>query len=189
MAKRYEQMIEIIARCKPKKIVEVGVHKGLRAQMMCETALLHRNHVEYVGYDVFDTVGMHFHEEALNGKGAPSQARAEERLKASGAEFGFVVGDTRETLHGQSVKADFAFIDGDHRVDAIQGDAAAIDAPVIVFDDYYLPGERGEIPDLQVYGANRVVDEMREAGAKVDILPIKDRCAHGGYSVLAVVYR
>lgn len=189
MAKRYEQMIAIIARCKPRKIVEVGVHKGLRAQMMCETAMKYRDRVEYVGYDVFDTVDMDFHKEALNGKGAPSQGRAEERLKVSGAEFGFVVGDTRETLHGHPVKADFAFIDGDHRLEAIRGDAAAIDAPVIVFDDYYLPGERGEIPDLDAYGANRVVDEMKAAGSKVDILPIKDRCAHGGYSVLAVVYR
>lgn len=189
MAKRYEQMIQIIAKCRPQKIIEVGVHRGLRASMMCKTALLYQEYVEYVGFDVFDTVDMEFHREALNGKGAPNKDVATQRLVQSGAEFSFVVGDTRETLHGHPVKADFAFIDGDHRLEAIRGDAAAIDAPVIVFDDYYLPGERGEIPDLDAYGANRVVDEMKSDGAKVEILPIKDRCAHGGYSVLAVVYR
>lgn len=189
MAKRYEQMIPIIAECRPQKIVEVGVHRGLRASMMCKTALLYQEDVEYVGFDVFDTVDMDFHREALNGKGAPNKDIATQRLIQSGAEFSFVVGDTRDTLHGSKVKADFAFIDGDHRVDAIRGDAEAIDAPVIVFDDYYIAGEDGSLPDLDQYGANRVVDEMKLAGASVELLPMRDLCDHGSFAVLAVVRR
>lgn len=188
MAKRYEQMIELIDKHQPKRIIEVGVHRGMRAQMLC-TAAMQYGDVEYVGYDVFDTVDGQFHHDALNGKGFPNKDKAEERLIASGAKFSFVIGDTRQTLHGQTVTADFAFIDGDHRVDAIRGDALAIDAPVIVFDDYYLPGKNGAIPDLDKYGANRVVDEMKSNGARVELLPKMDGCDHGAYSVLAVVYR
>lgn len=196
MAKRYEQMLPLVEKVRPRRIVEVGVHRALRAVALCAEALVHTGEVEYVGYDVFETLGEQFQEDALNGKGMVTEKAARERLanlqnRMRGRfEFSFIVGDTRETLHGQSVKADFAFIDGDHRVDAIEGDYAALSGcRVVVFDDYYRPGEDGSIPDLSIYGANAVVDRLAAEGKRTEILPKGDLCKHGGVSHLAVVYR
>lgn len=192
MAKRYDQMEALVAQSRPARIVEVGVHRGVRAAKMCSWAIgSHGGPVSYTGFDVFDTVADNFHAEALNGKGAPDMNAAEERLRRVGQNLSwqFVIGDTRNTLHGATVPCDFAFIDGDHRVDAIRGDAAALDCPVMVFDDYYLPGPSGELPDLALFGANAVVDEYRAAGASVELLPDRDRCDHGAWAVLAVVRR
>ena len=172
MAKRYHQMIQIIAALKPKSIVEVGVHRGKRAAMLCLEALRHSSQVSYAGFDVFDTLGDKFQAEALR------------------FSYGFTVGDTRHTLHGKSVTADFAFIDGDHRVDAIRGDYEALkDCPVVVFDDYYRAGPNGNLPDLSKYGANAVVDELIAQGKNVEILPTGDLCNHGAITYLAVVRR
>lgn len=191
MAKRYEQLLALIDQVKPAKIVEVGVHTALRGAAMCKKALEHRPAVEYVGYDVFDMVGIGFQEQALNGKGAPDQAKARNRLRAiGGLTYSFVVGDTRETLGGKTVEADFAFIDGDHRVEAVRIDYAALaDCRCVAFDDYYRPGPDGTTPDLTVYGANAVVDELAAAGRRVEILPDADVCKHGGFSHIAVVWK
>lgn len=192
MAKRYDQMFEIIDKVKPEVIVEVGVHRGIRGSKLCAQALTHRKQVRYIGYDVFDTVGEKFQAAALNGKGPPSRQQAEERLRGlgKGLSVELVVGDTRKTLHGNDVQADFAFIDGDHRVEAVIGDYAALSSVgCVVFDDYYKPDKAGQLPDLTKYGANEVVDTLAELGAKVEILPVGDECKHGGVSHLAVVWK
>lgn len=194
MAKRYDQMEALVAQARPELIVEVGVHRGVRAAKLCRWAIeSHCEPVNYTGYDVFDTMDQAFHVAALNGKGEPDREAAEGRLvsvaRGGRLSWAFVIGDTRQTLHGTTVVCDFAFIDGDHRVEAIRGDAAALDCPVMVFDDYYLSGPGGELPDLSMYGANAVVDEYQAAGASVELLPNRDRCDHGAYAVLAVVRR
>lgn len=191
MAKRYEQLLPLIDKVKPVRIVEVGVHTALRGLAMCRQALVHRHEVEYVGYDVFEEASDEFQAQALNGKGTPSQAKATERLsRVPGLSHSFVVGDTRETLGGKKVKADFAFIDGDHRVEAIRSDYAALaSCRCVVFDDYYVAGRDGKIPDLNVYGANEVVNELARSGRAVSVLPVGDVCKHGGMSHLAVVWR
>lgn len=194
MAKRYEQLYPLIKAAKPATIVEVGVHRGMRALMMCEEACGVRKAVRYIGFDVFETMPQSFHDAALNGKGIPQRAMAEARMQSvserfPGFSWEFREGDTRDTLHGHKVAADFAFIDGDHRVEAIRGDALGLDCPLMVFDDYYLAGPDGRLPDLTLYGANVVVDELQAAGATVELLPVGDVCAHGGVSVLAVVRR
>jgi hypothetical protein len=194
MADRYSQLLSIVDKVKPATIVEVGVHRGIRADMMCRAALLHRPDVTYFGFDVFASESMEFHALALNGKGAPSEAQARTRLSAIGAAFmrfnyRLFVGDTRVTLHNDPIKADFAFIDGDHRVSVIRGDYEALkDSGCIVFDDYYTPGRSGELPNLDEYGANRIVDSLAETH-DVSFLPTKDRCNHGAFTQLAVVTR
>jgi hypothetical protein len=192
LAKRYEQIKALIDSAKPSAIVEVGVHRAMRAMLMSEWALGHRKDVSYLGFDVFETMDKSFHEAALNGKGIPSKAMAEARMvsvaeRFHGFQWKFIEGDTRITLHGSHVKCDFAFIDGDHRVDVIRGDAGALDCPLIVFDDYYLAGD--SLPDLDKFGANRVVEELKDDGWSIDILPAGDRCDHGGIAHLAVARR
>lgn len=190
MAKRYDQMISLVQKIKPKTIVEVGVHRGMRASKLCRTAL-ELNAVKYTGYDVFETMGAEFQEAALNGKGEPTEAAARRRLDDIEGKFSyqFVIGDTRDTLHGQDVKADFAFIDGDHRVDAIAGDYDALkNCKCVVFDDFYCLDAQGNLPDLSLYGANKTVDALIADGREVQILPVGDQCKHGGNSHLAVVW-
>lgn len=192
MTTRYEQLVGLVKKHRPRSIAEVGVHRGYRGALMSSTAIeMCHAPVDYWGFDVFETMDKAFHEKALNGKGIVARREAEARLHSVSKllRVHLVVGDTRETLHKQPIAVDFAFIDGDHRVEVIRGDAAAINAPVLVFDDYYRPGGDGRCPDLIRYGANAVVHELEAAGAKVDILPAGDMCKHGGVAYLAVVLR
>jgi hypothetical protein len=193
MAKRYAQMLPIVAALKPTTIVEVGVHKGLRGSALSLEALKHSGHVRYIGYDVFDTMSEKFQREALNGKRTQSEAQARRSFdpiakQYAGFSYQFHVGDTRNTLHKSYVVADFAFIDGDHRVEAIREDWLALSgSSCIVFDDYYKPGPSGALPDLSKYGANKVIEELIAEGRQVEILPAGDLCTHGGIAHLAVV--
>lgn len=201
MTTRYDQLLHLIDKHKPSTIVEVGVHRGARAVAMTQRALRYWTSVRYIGFDVFETLGQQFQDEALNGKGMPTEAEARRALARAttfatmhGRDFEYmlVVGDTRQTLHGRvwPLNDSLAFIDGDHRIDAIRGDYAALEAsPIVVFDDYYVPDGRGLTVDLTKYGANAVVDELRAAGRQVEILPAADPCKHGGLIKLAVVQR
>lgn len=194
MTKRYDQLVGLILERSPRTIVEVGVHGALRAQMMCEAARRKVPKVKYLGYDVFETETYGFHTRALNGKGIPSQRVAERRMmdvarRVGGVHWGFTVGDTANTLHGRQVACDFAFVDGDHRVEMIRGDALALDCPCIVFDDYYTPGPEGVVTDTQLYGANAVVEELAAAGRTLTLLPKRDLTKEGCYAQLAMVTR
>lgn len=195
MAKRYNQLLSLIAEVKPRKIVEVGVHRGKRAAAMSIEMMRHVHEGEYLGFDVFDTMGEAFQKAALNGKGTPTEKEARAALSPVAAaylgfKYRFVIGDTAKTLHGNPIDCDFAFIDGDHRVSAIRGDWEAVSgAKIVVFDDYYSPGMSGQIPDLKRYGSNAVVDELMESGKHVAILPVADLCNHGAYTQLAVVWQ
>lgn len=194
MATRYLQLMPLIAKVQPRTIVEVGTHRGLRAVALCEQALRFERDVSYVGYDIFDTEPAQFQADAFNGKGMTTQDGAIARMdklktRCPSLQWHLVVGDTRSTLHGQAVAADFAFIDGDHRVEVIRGDAQALRCPVLVFDDYYNAGAGGAMPDTTRYGCNAVVDELEAGGADVTILPHFDVGKHGGRVHLAVVWR
>lgn len=194
MANRYDQLLSLIDKHKPKSIAEVGVHRAARSRLMCARALRHQNKVLYTGFDVFEHMGQKFQDEALNGKGMAMEAEARRVMDAEAAkwagriDYRFVIGDTRKTLHPYPCVADFAFIDGDHRIEAIHGDYLALkDCQVVVFDDYYCPDERSLTVDLKLYGANATVNMLRGSGANVEILPVADPCKHGGVIRLAVV--
>lgn len=192
MAVRYAQLEDLVDEVKPARIVEVGVHTGRRSVLMCTRALLHVPEVHFVGYDVFDTMTDEFQLEALNGKGATSFDRfkntMDTRLPSTGrVSWEVIIGNTRETLHPFQIEADFAFIDGDHRAEVIAGDFAAIRgaARMVVFDDYFRPDFKDRLPDLDVYGANKIVDALPKS--MVEILPRSDQSRYGGVSHLAVV--
>jgi hypothetical protein len=188
---RYDQLAGIIARVRPSTIVEIGTHKGYRAAVMVIEALKHRSRVSYVGYDVFDTRGPEFQRRAFNGKEPVSRKVAEFMLTKLAQRYGarftwnIVLGDTRETLHGKHVVADLVFIDGSHEVEVIRADYEAVKGSrCVVFDDYYVPTERGGTPNLAAYGANMVVDEL-PAG----ILPVTDSSKTGYGIRMAFVER
>ncbi len=186
---RYEQLILAIHEIQPRKIVEIGTHRGTRAVEMCHAALQYRADVQYVGYDVFDTETPEFHEAAFNGKGVASFADVSDRLaevteRHKGFRWHLYTGQTQETLHGKTVEADLVFIDGDHRADVIQGDYEAVKSSRVIFlDDYYEPDDSGRCPDLDVIGCNKLVNCMPNAR----VLPVPDPIREGGFTKLAVI--
>jgi len=198
MATRYAQLLSLIAETRPQKIIEVGVHRAYRAVMMAEEALKHSQNVEYVGYDVFENETESFHAEAMNGKGVAPESIARAALRSltqrHGADrfsFRLIIGDTRRTLAGTRQHADFVFIDGDHRLATIRTDYDAVrTARCVVFDDFLIAGPHGESPDTSVYGANLLIQELRDDPAcEIRELPAQDLCRHGGYAALVAVFR
>lgn len=163
MPARYKQLLTLIDELKPLLIVEVGTHRGTRARMMCERALHHQLTVRYIGFDVFDTESAEFQAAAWNHKGVASKQHAERALRSMlGLTYDLVVGRTEDTL--TEIAADLAFIDGDHRADAIRQDWLKLsNSRCVVFDDYY-------DPEIEGLGCNQVV---REIGA--ELLPISDQ--------------
>lgn len=191
MKTRYEHLAALINEHKPQSIIEVGVHRANRAIYMIREAMQYHPRIKYTGFDVFETLGADFQELVLNGKGMAEERIARYALDTINKEFEnrldyeLIIGKTQDTLHeGVGYKADFAFIDGDHRSSAIAEDYMSVfGSRVIVFDDYYVPDAEGKTPDLNVYGANSVCDKI--PGAK--ILPHGDPCRHGGLSHLVLV--
>ena len=52
--KRYSNLLKIILRAKPKKILEIGVYKGLRSLEMIKAAKSFNSSVVFFGFDMFE---------------------------------------------------------------------------------------------------------------------------------------
>lgn len=188
---RYSQLQTLIALVKPETIVEIGTNRGDSAVAMCSEALKHRAKVHYTGYDVFCTKDEDFHRLVFNGKGAVPRQFVQDRLESVRAQFPsftfeLIEGETASTLHHQPVCADFAFIDGDHRLEIINRDYAAVaDSQVIVFDDFYdASSTQGQELSRQ-FGCNELVARLKD----VTILPLADTFPSTGPIRMAVVMR
>jgi predicted O-methyltransferase YrrM len=187
---RYSQLQTLIALLKPRKIVEIGTNRGDSAVAMCSEALKHRPQVHYIGYDVFETRDEEFHRRAFNGKGAFSRQFVYDRLAALGQSpsftFELIEGETSATLHGRSVQADLAFIDGDHRVETINRDYLAVaKSTVVVFDDFY---DANSAPGSELSascGCNQVVAALSD----VTVLPLADTFLNTGSIRMALKTR
>lgn len=187
--KRYDLILPLIARTKPQTIVEVGTWSGDRAMQFAIEALKHQEKVHYIGYDLFEDATPETDAEELNVKKHFSVDQVNERLRRFRAKhraqhrftWELIKGNTRQTLKPQSV--DFAYIDGGHSVETIQSDYNALQgSKVIVFDDYYLPDDEGNLPDVERFGANKIVDQL---DAQV-MQNVGDRVKEGGYVTIAV---
>ena len=178
---RYNQILEIIEEVKPKSIVEVGVFNGERATLMAQAALKHSDAVSYVGYDLFEDATAETNSVEMNAKTNYSVGAVEARLEKfrkslpnnKTFSFSLVKGNTRETLGGKEVVADFAYIDGGHTVETIDIDYKACSTcPTVVFDDYY----DSQKFDLEKVGCNKLVATLK--GSKV--LPSNDPLSFEG---------
>lgn len=190
-ASRYSQLQTLIALLKPRTILEIGTNRGDSAVAMCLEALKHHSKIHYVGFDVFGTKDEDFHRRALNGKGAFSKQIAHERLETIRSQFSaftfeLIEGETSSTLHGRSVRADFAFIDGDHRVEVITRDYAAVaESRVIVLDDFYDPSSTQGQELIGKFGCNELIAGLKD----VTILPLADSFSGTGPIRMAVKIR
>lgn len=190
-ASRYSQLQTLVALLKPRTIIEVGTNRGDSALRLSREALKHRSKVHFIGFDVFDTKDEDFHRRVFNGKGSYNRQFVHDRLQSITLEhpsftFELIEGDTSETLHHRRMRADFVFIDGDHRHEAIARDYAAVAASdVIVFDDFYDPNSARGRELIETLGCNRLVSGLSD----VTILPIADDFPASGPIRLAVKTR
>lgn len=188
---RYSQLAILIALMKPRTIIEVGTNRGDSAVTMCREALKHRRQVHYIGFDVFDTRDEDFHRHVFNAKQVASRQFVRDRLDSIRSQFSsftfeLIEGETSTTLHGRSLRADFVFIDGDHRVEVIRCDYAAVaKSNVIVFDDFYdASSNHGHELSLK-FGCNQLVAALKD----VTILPLGDSFPSTGLIRMAVKIR
>jgi predicted O-methyltransferase YrrM len=188
---RYSQLTILIALVQPRTIIEVGTNRGDSAVAMCLEALKHRCNVHYTGFDVFDTRDENFHRNAFNGKRAFSKQSVHDRLELVRAQFPsftfeLIEGETSTTLHHRSMRADFVFIDGDHRIEAIRRDYAALSkSNVIVFDDFFDASAAPGNALTRSYGCNDLVAAL----AGVTVLPLTDNFPITGPIRMAVKIR
>jgi predicted O-methyltransferase YrrM len=190
-ASRYSQLQTLVALVKPRTIIEVGTNRGESATRLSLEALKHRPKVHYIGFDVFDTKDEDFHRRAFNGKGSYSRQLVHDRLKSISLQhpsftFELIEGDTSLTLHHRSMRVDFVFIDGDHRVEVIARDYAAVaKSSMIVFDDFFDPDSTQGRQLIDKVGCNRVVAGLKD----ITILPVADNFPKTGPIRLAVKVR
>ena len=69
---------------------------------------------------------------------------------------------TSDTLWPHPNKADYVWLDGDHRLESIRKDFESLkESKVIVFDDYYSNGEHDGF-HIEKYGCNKIVENFNE---------------------------
>ena len=168
---RYDYLLEIIKITKPESIIEIGVAKGVNAVKMVRAAGFN---VEYTGYDVFDYSDKEWHHMVGNGKESKSVKHIRAQVEPLCSETTLVKGMTQDTLWKEPKDADFVFLDGDHRVEAIKGDFESVKgSKVVVFDDYYIDGKHSEY-EIDKFGCNQIVDELGDCF----ITPVTQKVPH-----------
>lgn len=203
---RYDVIFDLIDEVKPRTIVEIGVARAVRAKEMSARALRYHPDFHYTGYDVFDSVGefnspgaREFHQQVHNHKRVESrrwclrklQNMTEGKYGPAYPRFTFrlIEGRTQDTLHGKNVSADLVFIDGDHRLETIRKDYAAVkNSRLVIFDDYFIADERG-CPDVSKFGCNGILDDLDPAHVHWEWGRPADPCADMGKSQLLIVWR
>ena len=179
MLGRYVQLLHAIDLFRPQSIVEIGTWSGENAIRMILRAQKYHEKVDYIGYDLFEEATPATDSAELNIKRHFHVDEVEGRIKAAcpDSEIHLIKGNTRKTL--TRVSADFCFIDGGHSVETISSDHARCSgSSVIVHDDYYVPDADGAMPDIGLYGCNRLMGDLAHKGGF--ILPMADPVKGGG---------
>ena len=159
---RYQYLLLGVVLTKPKSIIEIGLAQGERAYQMIQLASKYEANVRYTGYDVFDTKNSSWHRMVGNGKQVASKDAIKGRLNKLTSNISLVEGMTSDTLWLNPQKADYVWLDGDHRVEAIKNDFDAVKkSKIIVFDDFYVNGEHDGFA-IDKFGCNKIVETLDE---------------------------
>ena len=159
---RYQYLLLGLCIVAPKSIIEVGLARGIRAFQMIQLGKKYNADIKYTGYDVFDTKDSSWHKLVGNGKKVESKLIIEKKLKILTNNIKLVQGMTSDTLWPYPNKADYVWLDGDHRLNSIKKDFEALKkSKVIVFDDYYSTGEHDGF-HIEKYGCNKIVEALKE---------------------------
>ena len=159
---RYQYLLLGLCIVAPKSIIEVGLARGIRALQMIQLAKKYNPDVKYTGYDVFDTKDSEWHKLVGNGKKVEAKLVIEKKLKTLTNNLNLIQGMTSDTLWPHPNKADYVWLDGDHRLISIKKDYESLkESKVIVFDDYYSSGEHDGF-HIEKYGCNKIVEDFDE---------------------------
>ena len=155
---RYQAIIDVCRQLQPTAVIEIGVHRGARTRHFLDILAHHpyTSSTTYEGYDAFD--GLEDHDEVYNGKGPASLKAVELVLKSQPSVYSTLhKGMTSNTLWNNPNSADFVFIDGDHRTDAIRKDFGSVShgSKMICFDDVVENGPQGA-------GALPIIQELEQ---------------------------
>ena len=197
---RYNALMQVVDRVKPKNILEVGTWSGRRASQMIQRAAGYRpiETISYVGFDLFENMTEDKFRKELS-KIPPPKDIVKRVLDATGAKIKLYKGDSAVTIPEaykelNYQKFDLIFIDGGHREDTIRLDWENVqefihEKTVIVFDDYYY-----ERPDeLEGYGCNNIVESFSNDEWVIEYLnPLTkhDSIEHGKVEIgLVAVWR
>ena len=159
---RYQYLLLGLCFTRPKSIIEIGLAQGIRSYQMVQLAMKYNSEVKYCGYDVFDTKDDNWHKLVGNGKQVISKNIIENNLKKLTPNIKLIEGMTSDTLWTKPNKADYVWLDGDHRLESIKKDYEALkESKVIVFDDYYTKGEHNGFK-IDKFGCNKIVDNFEK---------------------------
>ncbi len=175
-ALRYTNLWREVRILKPRRIVEIGVWRGITASRLIEEVLNVRGEVEYWGFDLFAegmTPDIFARESAIQ---PLSSREVLARLERPGANIHLVAGDTKITLAETDIPpADLIFIDGGHSYETVAADWANVQRflhpySVVYFDDY-----TNEVGERRGYGIRRLVDSIDRSKWEVQLLEPLDR--------------
>jgi len=168
---RYLKIIEIIKEIRPESIIEVGTWNGSTALCMIFEALKYQEKVTYTGYDLFENITDEINKQERNAKATVTKLKVMTSFDTFIAnvkiikeivgelQYKLITGNTRDVL--EDSYADLVFIDGGHSVETIRSDYNHVkESKVVIFDDYYLLDQYGNIPDLTKFGCNSIVDQL-----------------------------
>tara|TARA_B100000900_G_scaffold349620_1_gene315832 strand:+ start:2738 stop:3385 length:648 start_codon:yes stop_codon:yes gene_type:complete len=175
--KRYVNLILLILKNKPKKILEVGVYNGRRALQMIEAAKIFNKDIEYYGFDLFEdlTKNQLTREESKQ----PNSMKEIITHLSKHAKINLFKGYTKNTLKkflsSNKSKIDFCFIDGGHTIQTIENDYKYCSQiskknSLIVFDDYYTLN----VPNTNKFGSNKIYNYLNKINKRLKLLPFED---------------
>lgn len=184
---RYAQLIELVRKLQPERVMEIGTWNGKRALEMHQAA----PGLIYYGFDLFEGATAQTDEEEKNVKPHHKIEDVAKMLQDKGVKAYLVSGNTNESIAAfrageayKGEKMDLIYIDGGHAVETIRSDfkhAKEMIKPggLIVFDDFYTDMSDEE---LEKWGANKVLESE-----EFELMPIIDPVQGGGGTQLALV--
>lgn len=178
--KRYSNLLKIILSAKPKKILEIGVYKGLRSLEMIKAAKSFNSSVVFFGFDMFEKFFEKKNILTAELSKKPKSMRFINDLLREHAYVKLIKGNTLHTLpkFSKKNKFDFIFIDGGHSIKTIKNDwnyckKLMHKNSVVVFDDYYL----GDDKLTKKFGCNRIIENLNN-NYSIEYLEPRDYIPH-----------
>lgn len=156
---RYQEIYTLIREVKPKTILEIGTWDGMQAVKMITEAKKYNQEVFYYGFDLFEDISAEVRKKEAHVKRSVTHQAVDAAIKATGASYQLIRGNTLETLPVFATPKilDFVYIDGGHSIETIKSDWDNVERlmspnTVVLFDDYY--------HNTEIIGCKQLVSQL-----------------------------
>ena len=196
---RYQQIVQIMTKYKPKTVIETGTWNGGRAIEMALTAFQYSDTFTYHGYDLFEDATVETDHVEFNGKAHNKMSAVEERLKDFAEHmkenknktfvFELHKGNTRDILKDQNVWFDMALIGGGNSIKTVQHDYDCLKkSPIIMVDHYFREDDEDMMPNPAYQGVNELWKKLKgNKEIRKHVLPSGDKVKDGGFTHLMLI--